>query len=353
MRSEQNFMQQGRVVSPIFSSPNAYLIVTGGCGFIGSAFIRWVLASTRASVINLDALTYAAQPQALASVDEDGVGRYHFVKGDINDTGLLSRLLEDNQPDALINFAAESHVDRSITGPADFARTNIRGTLSLLEACRNWLQGRTGSRPFRFLQVSTDEVYGDLGPRGRAALEIDAWHPGSPYAASKAAADHLVDAWVRTYDFPALVSHASNNYGPWQYSEKLIPRVIQCALAGDSIPLYGSGEQVRDWLHVDDHVRALWQLLLQGELGHHYNIGGDCPQTNRCLVTEICRQLDVLSPATMPSAGHASLIRHVPDRPGHDWRYALDSSKMQALGWRPRVPFEQGLQETISFYLRH
>ena len=334
-----------------FSQSRCFLLVTGGCGFIGSAFIRWVLANRQVRVVNLDALTYAAQPEALVGVSE--VDRYGFVQGDINDAGKVTELLEQYQPDALINFAAESHVDRSITGPTDFARTNIQGALTLLETCRSWLQRRSGSRPFRVLQVSTDEVYGDIGAQGRAAMESDAWRPSSPYAASKAAADHLVYAWVRTYDFPALVSHASNNYGPWQYPEKLIPRVIQCALAGDSIPLYGSGEQVRDWLHVDDHVRALWQLLQQGEQGHHYNIGGDCPQTNRELVTEICRQLDVLSPATKPAYGHASLIRHVPDRPGHDWRYALDSSKMQALGWHPQVPFEQGLQETIAFYLQH
>lgn len=326
------------------------LLVTGGCGFIGSAFVRWVLANTSVSIINLDALTYAAQPQALAPVA--GGARHCFMQGDINDADLVARLLEHNQPDVLINFAAESHVDRSIIGPADFARTNIQGTLTLLEVCRNWLQQRNGSRPFRFLQVSTDEVYGDLGAEGRPSKESDVWHPSSPYAASKAAADHLVDSWVRTYDFPALVSHASNNYGPWQYPEKLIPKVIQCALAGEAIPLYGSGEQVRDWLHVDDHVQALWQLLQQGELGDHYNIGGDCPQTNRRLVTEVCRQLDVLSPTSAPMGGHASLIRYVHDRPGHDWRYALDSSKMQALGWSPEVSFEQGLQETVAFYLQ-
>ncbi|WP_156497158.1 dTDP-glucose 4,6-dehydratase, partial [Alcanivorax sp. HI0083] len=193
------------------------------CGFIGSAFIRWALANTKATIVNLDALTYAAQPQALACVEGDG--GYYFVKGDINNADLVSKLLEEHQPCALINFAAESHVDRSITAPMEFSRTNIQGTLTLLEACRSWLQVRAGSRPFRFLQVSTDEVYGDLGPKGAAAQEGDPWHPGSPYAASKAAADHLVDAWVHTYGFPALISHASNNYGPWQYPEKLIPRV--------------------------------------------------------------------------------------------------------------------------------
>ncbi len=325
-------------------------MVAGGCGFIGSAFIRWVLANQKVRVVNLDALTYAAQPEALVGVGR--VDRYGFVQGDINDAGKVTELLEQYQPDALINFAAESHVDRSITGPSDFARTNIQGTLALLETCRSWLQQRSGSRPFRFLQVSTDEVYGDIGAEGRAAVESDAWRPSSPYAASKAAADHLVDAWVRTYDFPALVSHASNNYGPWQYPEKLIPRVVQCALADDAIPLYGSGEQVRDWLHVDDHVKALWCLLERGLLGEHYNIGGDCPKTNIEVVTAICAHLDAMSPSTITAGSHASLIRHVPDRPGHDWRYALDSSKMQALGWRPQVSFEQGLQETVAFYLQ-
>ena len=325
------------------------LLVTGGCGFIGSAFIRWALANTKATIVNLDALTYAAQPQALACVEGDG--GYYFVKGDINNADLVSKLLEEHQPCALINFAAESHVDRSITAPMEFSRTNIQGTLTLLEACRSWLQARAGSRPFRFLQVSTDEVYGDLGPKGGAAQEGDPWHPGSPYAASKAAADHLVDAWVRTYGFPALISHASNNYGPWQYPEKLIPRVIQCALAGDAIPLYGSGEQVRDWLHVDDHVKALWCLLEQGKLGEHYNIGADCQLTNLCLVNAICAHIDGLRLTSAPARGHASLIRHVADRAGHDWRYALNSSKMQALGWRPQVWFEQGLRDTVAFYL--
>lgn len=325
------------------------LLVTGGCGFIGSAFIRWALANTKATIVNLDALTYAAQPQALACVEGDG--RYYFVKGDINNADLVSKLLKEHLPCALINFAAQSHVDRSITAPMEFSRTNIQGTLTLLEACRSWLQGRAGSRPFRFLQVSTDEVYGDLGPTKRVAQEGDSWHPGSPYAASKAAADHLVDAWVRTYRFPALVSHASNNYGPWQYPEKLIPKTIQGALAGSNISLYGSGEQVRDWLHVDDHVRALWCLLQQGRLGEHYNIGADCQLTNLYLVNAICTHLDLLRDGLAPTGGHASLICHVADRPGHDWRYALDSSKMQALGWRPEVPFDKGLHETVTFYL--
>lgn len=335
--------------SMTFSQSRGFLLVTGGCGFIGSAFIRWVVANQQVRVVNVDALTYAAQPDALAGVSEGA--RYGFVQADINDAVKVTELLEQYQPDALINFAAESHVDRSITGPTGFARTNIQGTLALLEASRSWLQRRDASKPFRFLQVSTDEVYGDIGAEGRAALESDAWRPSSPYAASKAAADHLVDAWVRTYRFPALVSHASNNYGPWQYPEKLIPRVIQCALAGDTIPLYGSGEQVRDWLHVDDQVKALWCLLEQGKLGEHYNIGADCQLTNLCLVNAICAHLDGLRPASAPAGGHASLIRHVADRAGHDWRYALNSSKMQALGWRPQVSFEQGLRDTVAFYL--
>ena len=323
--------------------------VTGGLGFIGSGFIRHVLSKNKTVVVNVDALTYAAQPSSLGSILS--AERHVFFKADICDWGIIRPLLDQYQPDVLINFAAESHVDRSIIGPAEFARTNIEGTLALLEACRSWLQERAGSRPFRFLQVSTDEVYGDLGPNGAAAQEGDAWSPGSPYAASKAAADHLVDAWVRTYGFPALVSHASNNYGPWQYPEKLIPRVIQCALAGDAIPLYGSGEQVRDWLHVDDHVKALWCLLEQGKLGEHYNIGADCQLTNLCLVNAICAHIDGLRLTSAPARGHASLIRHVADRAGHDWRYALNSSKMQALGWRPQVWFEQGLRDTVAFYL--
>ena len=323
--------------------------VTGGLGFIGSGFIRHVLSKNKTVVVNVDALTYAAQPSSLGSILS--AERHVFFKADICDWGIIRPLLDQYQPDVLINFAAESHVDRSIIGPAEFARTNIEGTLALLEACRSWLQERAGSRPFRFLQVSTDEVYGDLGPNGAAAQEGDAWSPGSPYAASKAAADHLVDAWVRTYGFPALVSHASNNYGPWQYPEKLIPLVIQRAIRGEPIPIYGSGEQVRDWLHVEDHVRALWCLINNGAAGEHYNIGARQERRNIDLVVEICALLDSLSPATAPPGGHAVLIDYVDDRLGHDWRYALDTSKISVLGWQPTVPFEQGLRDTVAFYL--
>lgn len=325
------------------------LLVTGGYGFVGGTFIRWVLANTNVRVVNIDSLTYAAQPEALYQVAGDQ--RHSFFHCDINSVGRIVELLEHYKPDALINFAAESHVDRSIIGPADFVNTNIQGTFSLLRACQNWLQQCKGPKDFRFLQVSTDEVYGDLGKEGRSSKEGDPWHPSSPYAASKAAADHLVDSWVRTYGFPALVSHSSNNYGPWQYPEKLIPKVIDCALAGKPIPLYGCGEQVRDWMHVEDHVRALWYLLQRGQPGEHYNIGADSPKSNIELVMAICALLDELSPSTQPPGGHASLIRHVEDRPGHDWRYALDTKKISLLGWQSEVLFEQGLRDTVAFYL--
>lgn len=324
------------------------VLITGGCGFIGGAFARSALAKQQVEVINLDALTYAAQPQSLVPVNE--TSRYRFVKGDIADAGLVSGLLDEFQPDVLINFAAESHVDRSILGPAAFARTNIQGTLNLLECCRNWLELK-GHKDFRFIQVSTDEVYGDLSADGLPAVEGDAWRPSSPYAASKAAADHLADAWHRTYGFPVMVSHASNNYGPWQYPEKLVPLVIKRALSNQVIPLYGNGEQVRDWLHVDDHVQALWCLLDQGLPGEHYNIGASQEIRNIALVEAICVLLDEFSPNTAPDGGHVTLVAHVDDRPGHDWRYALNTRKIEALGWKPRVTFIEGLRKTVRFYV--
>ena len=325
--------------------PMARVLVTGGLGFIGSAFIRQLASGDE--VVNLDALTYAAQPGALEGLSD---ARYQFVKGDIADEALVARLLHDFRPDVLVNFAAESHVDRSISGPSAFAHTNIQGTLNLLECCRAWL-GQEGEHGFRFLQVSTDEVYGDLGQAGRPAVEGDAWRPSSPYAASKAAADHLADAWHRTYGFPVMVSHCTNNYGPWQHPEKLIPLVIQRGLRHEPIPVYGSGNQVRDWIHVDDHVRALMCLVTKGRLGEHYNIGARQPVRNLDLVRMICSLLDQLCAENCPAGGHETLITHVEDRKGHDWRYELHGEKITALGWRPQVPLADGLRETVRFYV--
>ncbi|MCK0536376.1 dTDP-glucose 4,6-dehydratase [Alcanivorax quisquiliarum] len=327
------------------------LMVTGGCGFIGVHLVHWLLAHTDERVINIDALTYAAQPVALKGLAQP---RYTFVQADVTDQAGLATLLDLYQPRALLHLAAETHVDRSIQSPEPFLRHNVQGTHAVLEAVRGWLAGHPArAADFRMLQVSTDEVYGDLGPTGAPAREGDAYRPGSPYAASKAAADHLADAWFRTWGVPVLVSHCTNNYGPWQYPEKLIPVVIRHALRGEPIPLYGSGRQVRDWLHVEDHVRALWLLLEKGSPGEHYNIGADNPRNNFDLVNQVCRILDEMSPSTAPAGGHATLIAQVADRPGHDWRYGLDSSKIQALGWQAATPFDEGLRETVRFYIEY
>lgn len=322
------------------------ILVTGGCGFIGSAFIRHL--ALRARILNLDALTYAAQPEALKCVQD---GQYEVTEGDITDKELVAGLLDDFCPDVLVNFAAESHVDRSIAGPGAFARTNIQGTLNLLECCREWLNSKESRPGFRFLQVSTDEVYGDLGRDNPPAREGDVWRPSSPYAASKAAADHLADAWYRTYGFPVMVSHSANNYGPWQYPEKLIPFAIQRAMRHEPITVYGSGGQVRDWIHVDDHVRALSCLIEKGKPGEHYNIGACHPIRNLDLIRMICDLLDQLCPENRPSGGHETLITHIEDRKGHDWRYELNPQKMVALGWRPQVAVADGLRDTVQFYV--
>lgn len=319
------------------------ILITGGCGFVGSALIRELLTHTDVRITNLDALTYAAQPAALAAFE--GSERYHFVRGDLTDAVLLHTLLADTQPDAVIHLAAETHVDRSISGPAAFLRSNLQGTFTLLEAVRDWWsrQREAVQARFRLLQVSTDEVYGDRGEHGAPACEDDPWRSSSPYAASKAGADHLADAWHRTWGLPVIVSHSSNNYGPWQYPEKLIPVVIRQALSGQPIPLYGDGQQVRDWLHVDDHARALWCLVQHGEPGQHYNISAQCPLTNLDLVQRLCALM----------GRDASLIQSVADRPGHDRRYAITSDRIRALGWQPQVPLEQGLQDTVAFYRQY
>ena len=332
------------------------LLVTGGCGFIGSNFVRQRLAeknSALARLVNLDALTYAGNPANLA--DLAGDPRYVFVHGDIADAALVSHLLAEHAIDAVVNFAAESHVDRSIDSPEPFIQTNVLGTLRLLNAARlHWAAlPEPKKSAFRFLHVSTDEVYGTLAPADPAFTEETPFAPNSPYAASKAASDHLVRAYQHTYGFPTLTTNCSNNYGPYQFPEKLIPLVMLNALEGKSLPVYGDGQQVRDWLYVEDHAAAIWLVLQRGRLGETYNIGGLNEKPNLELVRAICAQLDQKSPRA-DSRPYAAQITHVADRPGHDRRYAIDCAKIQReLGWCPRESFETGLAKTVDWYLAH
>ncbi len=326
------------------------LLVTGGAGFIGGNFILGLLAKGNTKIVNLDALTYAGNLDTLSAVSQDP--NHIFVHGDIRDQVLISSLLEKYQPDALVNFAAESHVDRSIDGPAEFVNTNVLGTLSLLEASLAWWKNLTESkqRDFRFLHISTDEVYGSLGEEG-AFSETTAFAPNSPYAASKAASDHLVRAFFHTYGLPVLTSNCSNNYGPFQFPEKLIPLIMLNALAGKSLPIYGDGLQVRDWLFVEDHCGALEAVLNRGVPGETYNIGGNAEKTNLEVVHTLCELLDELRP---PADGisRKQQIRFVADRPGHDRRYAIDASKIQTeLGWEAQTNFSAGLRATVEWYL--
>ncbi|MFC3550151.1 dTDP-glucose 4,6-dehydratase [Lysobacter cavernae] len=326
-------------------------LVTGGAGFIGGNF---VLDAVRQGVrvINLDALTYAGNLDTLSSIQ--GESNHVFVQGDIGDAALIERLLREHRPDAVINFAAESHVDRSIDGPAAFVQTNVVGTLNLLERSRDYWRSldEVGRAEFRFLHVSTDEVYGSLGDTGKFT-ELTPYAPNSPYSASKAASDHLVRAFHHTYGLPVVTTNCSNNYGPYQFPEKLIPLVIAKAVAGESLPVYGDGRNVRDWLFVGDHCAAIRCVLDAGRPGETYNVGGDAERQNLAVVTAICRLLDERLPL---SGGHAreSLITFVKDRPGHDRRYAIDASKLKnELGWTPQVSFEQGIALTVSWYLDH
>ena len=328
----------------------ARILVTGGAGFIGSNFVRSVMEESDWEVLNLDLLTYAGNRATVASLEREV--RYRFTQGDIGDRALVGQLLREFRPSAVMNFAAESHVDRSIDGPAAFIQTNVVGTFSLLESVREYWTGLTGKArsSFRFLHVSTDEVYGSLGPAGRFTEET-AYAPNSPYAASKAASDHLVRAWHHTYGLPVLTTNCSNNYGPYQFPEKLIPLMILHALDGRALPVYGDGGNVRDWLYVEDHCRAIGRALEGGRPGEVYNIGGDAERTNLQVVEEICSTLDDLLPES-PYRPHRTLISFVADRPGHDRRYAMDACKVRReLGWRPRESFKTGLRRTVRWYL--
>ena len=328
------------------------LLVTGGAGFIGGNFVHFLIRETAVRVVNLDRLTYAGNLDTLAPFRDHP--RHVFVQGDIADRALVSRLLREHQPDGLVNFAAESHVDRSIDGPAEFIRTNVVGTFNLLDCARAyWSElDPDGQGGFRFLHVSTDEVYGSLGSEGRFT-ETTPYAPNSPYSASKAASDHLVRAWFHTYGLPVLTTNCSNNYGPYQFPEKLIPLVILKALGGESLPIYGDGGNVRDWLYVEDHCRAIWRVLEAGKPGEVYNIGGDSEKTDLEVVDAVCALLDALSPDS-PYRPHGALKTFVPDRPGHDRRYAIDAGKLnRQLGWSPRESFETGLRRTVQWYLDH
>ncbi len=326
------------------------LLVTGGAGFIGSNFVLDWLAQSGEAVVNLDKLTYAGNLENLASIDGDT--RHTFVKGDIGDAALVSQLLATHQPRAVVNFAAESHVDRSIHGPEDFIQTNIVGTFHLLEAVRSYWGGLTGQSKsdFRFLHVSTDEVYGSLGKGDAAFLETHAYAPNSPYSASKAASDHLVRSYHHTYGLPVLTTNCSNNYGPYHFPEKLIPLTIVNALAGKPLPVYGDGQQIRDWLYVKDHCSAIREVLARGRVGEVYNIGGWNEKPNIEIVNTICTLLDELRPKA--SGSYADQITYVQDRPGHDRRYAIDASKIEReLGWRPAETFDTGIRKTVAWYL--
>jgi dTDP-glucose 4,6-dehydratase len=327
------------------------ILVTGGAGFIGANFvIDWIAASGEA-VVNLDALTYAGNPESLRSLEGDG--RHLFVKGDICDRALVGRLLAEHRPRAIVHFAAESHVDRSIHGPGEFVRTNVTGTFALLEAAREYWQGLASDAraAFRFHHVSTDEVYGSLRPGDAPFTEAHPYQPNSPYSASKAASDHLVRAWHHTYGLPVVTTNCSNNYGPFQFPEKLIPLMIVNALSGKPLPVYGDGQQVRDWLYVTDHCSAIRRALADGRVGETYNVGGWNEKPNLDIVHAVCGLLDELRPR-QDGRSYREQIAFVADRPGHDRRYAIDARKIEReLGWRPAETFETGIRKTVQWYL--
>jgi len=324
------------------------ILITGGAGFIGSAVVRQFIHETEHTVVNLDKLTYAGNLQSLASVADNP--RYRFEQVDICNAAEVARVFREHQPDAVMHLAAESHVDRSISGPAEFIQTNIIGTYTLLEAARSYWSGLEGEKKthFRFHHISTDEVYGSLGETGFFTEETS-YEPNSPYSASKASSDHLVRAWHHTYGLPVVTTNCSNNYGPYHFPEKLIPLMILNAVNGKPLPIYGKGDNIRDWLYVDDHARALRLVLEKGALGETYNIGGWNEKTNLEVVDALCAILDELHPKGAP---HARLKTYVPDRPGHDKRYAIDAGKIERdLGWKPQETFETGLRKTVEWYL--
>lgn len=329
------------------------ILVTGGAGFIGSAVLRHIIQDTDNTVLNVDKLTYAGNLESLATVADHP--RYQFSQTDICDRAALDQLFETFQPDAVMHLAAESHVDRSITGPAAFIETNIIGTYQLLEAARHYWNGLAEDKKaeFRFHHISTDEVYGDLEGTEDLFLETTPYAPSSPYSASKASSDHLVRAWHRTYGLPVVLTNCSNNYGPYHFPEKLIPLVILNALAGKPLPVYGNGAQIRDWLYVEDHARALYKVVTEAEVGETYNIGGHNEQQNIDVVKAICALLEELAPQKPEGvANYLDLITYVKDRPGHDLRYAIDASKIKKdLGWVPVETFESGLRKTVEWYL--
>lgn len=329
------------------------VLVTGGAGFIGSNFVRYLLqVEPQVRVINLDALTYAGSRENLRDLPS-GEDRHIFVHGDICDRPLVDSLFANHQIDTVVHFAAESHVDRSIHGPEAFVRTNVMGTFALLEAARRFWLGTDFPEPVRFHHVSTDEVFGTLAPEDPAFEENTPYAPRSPYAASKAASDHLVRAYGHTYGLPYTITNCSNNYGPFQFPEKLIPLVILNALEGKPLPIYGDGRQIRDWLHVEDHCDAIWTVLVRGRIGESYNVGGNNQPFNLTIVNEICEILDELKPDS-PHAPHSRLIRFVADRPGHDRRYDMNTTKIeQELGWRPRHTLTTGLANTVNWYLQN
>ncbi len=327
-------------------------LITGGCGFIGSNFIHFLLENQLSSqIVNLDKMTYAGNKDNLSTIDHDN---YHFIKGDICNQSTVGDVLEKYNPDVLVHFAAESHVDRSIDGPVEFVNTNIVGTMNLLNESNQWLKKLSSDKKvsFRFLHISTDEVYGSLGMEGKF-LESTPYDPSSPYSASKAGSDHLVRSWFRTFDFPAIITNCSNNYGPYQFPEKLIPLMIINSLTGKNLPVYGTGMNIRDWLYVRDHCEAIQTVIDKGELGQTYNIGGNNEITNIKIVKNICSILDRLIPSES-GRSYSEQITFVDDRPGHDFRYAIDASKIEMeLGWYPKESFETGIKKTVLWYLEN